>query len=196
MQRTRDLTNLIKYICEHTQGDRIDIITLLKTLHARGFGPLLAAPSIITILPTGAIPGVPALCALLIILVCAQILRGKTHPWVPQKIKDVSFSREKFLYYADKCLPYTQMVDKLIYPRMSFLVKGKSEYLVALICILQALTIIILGFIPFAALVPAFGVLLLALSLMGRDGLLFIVALLFAVASLALVPYSIATILE
>jgi hypothetical protein len=195
MQQTRDLTNLIQYMCKNTEGKKVDLVTLLETLNARGFGPLLAGPSIITIMPTGAIPGVPAFCALLIILVCAQILLGNTHPWVPKKVRNFSFSRDKFLHYAGKCTPYTQFIDKLIYPRMSFLVKGKAEYLVALICILLAISIIILGFIPFAALIPASGVLLLGLSLMGRDGLLFIIALLFAAASLALAPYGISKIL-
>ena len=195
MQHTRDLTNLIQDICENTAGDSVDMLTLLNTLKARGFGPLLAGPSLITIMPTGAIPGVPAFCAVLIIIVCTQILLRKKHPWVPKRIKSLSFNRDKFLYYAAKCMPYTQKIDKFIHPRMSFLVKGRAKYLVAITCILLAFTIIILGFIPFAALVPAIGVLLLGLSLMGRDGLLFIIALIFALASLALVPYGITKIL-
>jgi hypothetical protein len=194
MQQTRDLTNLIQDICENTEGDHVDMLTLLNTLNARGFGPLLVGPAIIIVMPTGAIPGVPAFCALLVILVCLQIVFGKKHPWVPQKIKEFSFSRKKFLYYAEKSTPYTRVIDKLIYPRMPYLVKGRAKYVVALLSISLALTIIILGFIPFAALIPACGVLLLGLSLMGRDGLLFIIALIFAAASLALVPYGLTKI--
>ncbi|MAH05810.1 MAG: hypothetical protein CL561_09650 [Alphaproteobacteria bacterium] len=195
MIKTRDLTNLIDYMCENTQSNKIDFNTLLDSLDARGFGPLLIGPSLITILPSGAIPGVPAICALFIFLMCVQILFGRKHPWVPEKIKTFSFERKTFVKYATRIKPYTEFIDRFIYPRMTFLVRGHSKYLVALLSCFLAISIIILGFIPFAAIIPAMGVFLLGLSLMARDGALFLISLFFVGVSLTLLPYGLSKLI-
>tara|TARA_B100001989_G_scaffold251684_1_gene231497 strand:- start:1172 stop:1762 length:591 start_codon:yes stop_codon:yes gene_type:complete len=189
MNNTAALTQTLEVIKDDTKGQKIDVAELVEVLNSRGFGPLLVGPAIIIILPTGAIPGMPSICALLIIFVSAQILMGRSQPWIPKSLKSFSFSREKFLEALSIAKPYAQKIDKLIYPRFKFLIQDSLKPIIAIISILLSIAIMILGFIPFAAALPASGILLLGLGLTARDGLLFAISFIICIGSLALLPY-------
>lgn len=172
------LTDTLNAISEEAGGDeQITIGDMVETLNSRGYGPLMIAPAIITILPTGAIPGVPAICASLIIFISAQMLIGRDNPWLPRRMKDFSFSRTKLSHALGKIKPHTKFVDSLVYPRLTFMTREEIKPLIALSSIFLAIGIIILGWIPFLPLLPAIGILLLGLGLSTRDGLLIITAL-------------------
>jgi len=179
------LTATLEAIRDETeQGEHINVEELMAALNSRGYGPLLIGPALITVLPTGAIPGVPAISALLIIFVSVQILFKKKQPWIPKRFKQASFSRKKFVSGLEKVKPYTQKIDSLFYPRMQFLVRHEIQPLIALLCILMSICIIILGWIPFLAMLPASGILLLGLGLSAKDGLMVSISITIMLGSL------------
>tara|TARA_R100001143_G_C3324093_1_gene116228 strand:+ start:368 stop:961 length:594 start_codon:yes stop_codon:yes gene_type:complete len=179
------LTATLEAIRDDTeQGEQINVEELMGALNSRGYGPLLIGPALITVLPTGAIPGVPAISALLIIFVSVQILFKKKQPWIPTRFKDASFSRKKFVNGLEKVKPYTKKIDSLFYPRMQFLVRHEIQPLIALLCILMSICIIILGWIPFLAMLPASGILLLGLGLSAKDGLMVSISIAIMLGSL------------
>lgn len=179
------LTSTLTAIHEETQaGEHINIGDLIEALNSRGYGPLLIAPALITLLPTGAIPGVPAVCAVLIGLISIQILMGSKQPWLPQKLKDFSFSRKRFIKTLNKIKPLTKKIDRLFHPRLEFLVRHEIQPVIAILCLLLAVSIIILGWIPFLAMIPAGAILLMGLGLSTHDGLLIAIALVFTTGSL------------
>lgn len=167
------LTAILETIRDDTeQGEQISVDELMTALNSRGYGPLLIGPAIITVLPTGAIPGVPAISALLIIFVSVQILMRHKKPWIPKRFKEASFSRKAFVSGIETVKPYTQKIDRLFYPRLQFLVRHEIQPLIAILCIIMSICIIILGWIPFQAMLPASGILLLGLGLSAKDGLM------------------------
>lgn len=168
---------------ETQQGEKISVGDLVEALNSRGYGALLIGPSLITVLPTGAIPGVPAVTAILIALVSIQILIGKKEPWIPQKLKDFSFSRKKFIGALDKIKPVTKKIDYFFYPRLEFLISHSIQPFIAFICLLLSISIIVMGWVPFLAMVPAAAILFIGLGLSARDGLLVIISLLFTIGS-------------
>lgn len=185
----RALTGTLDAIRDETAGEKISIGDLVDALNSRGYGPLLIGPSLITILPTGAIPGMPSLCALIIIFVSAQLLMGRSHPWLPARLSRISFGRAGFLHALEKARPYTRKIDRLIYPRFKFLIQDSFQPVIALLSIGLSIAIMILGFIPFMAILPASGILLLGLGLSARDGLLFALSFVVAAITLWLLPY-------
>lgn len=189
MSENLALTDTLETIKEDTEGDKISVGDIVEALNSRGYGPLLIAPALITILPTGAIPGVPDISALLIILISVQILIGRSCPWIPSRLKDLSISRDKFLNTLDKAKVYTKAIDRYIQPRLTFLTRKEVQPVIAIICILLSIAIMILGFIPFMAALPATGILLLGLGLSGKDGLLLILSLALLIASFIAIPY-------
>ncbi len=178
-----NLTEILTTLDEDFEDDTITLGEIVARFEGRGFGPLLLAPAILAILPTGAIPGVPAICALFIILVSVQLLIGKSHPWIPERLRRFSFSRKKFKAAFEKVKPWTKRFDKLLKPRLEFLTRQTATQVVALIAISLALIMIPLELIPLACAVPAFSIACFSVGLSARDGLFTLFALLAALGA-------------
>ena len=90
------LTDILVKLADEPDGSELSLVSVVETMQGRGFGPLLLAPTLMVLLPTGAIPGVPTLSALLIMLVAGQLVFGKRAPWVPGRLRQMSFERARF----------------------------------------------------------------------------------------------------
>lgn len=188
MAQKNGLYDTLAAIERETSGDKIAIKDIVAALERRGFGPLLIAPALITTLPTGAIPGIPAICALFILLIAVQIVFGARHPWLPRPVRDFSFSRKKFQNSVTRYSSYIRWVDDIFHPRFQFLTHKLAQWIIALLCVVLSVFIIILGFIPFAPLLPALAILMFGLGLSVRDGLLTFTGLVVVIAGLLFLP--------
>ena len=175
MSKKTTLTETLDTIKEETEGTKITFGEMLDILNSRGFGPLLIAPAVITILPTGAIPTIPTICAVFIILVSSQILIGRHYPWMPERLKGISFNRQTYRDVEEKIRPYTKKIDKLFKPRLQFLTGNISQSISALLCIGLAITMSLVELIPFLAALPAAAILMMGLSLSMKDGILMMI---------------------
>lgn len=182
------LTETLEAIRDHSEGETISFEDLVEALNHRGFGPLLIAPALITVLPTGAIPGIPALCALFIILIAVQIIMGRSYPWIPQRLKTISFDRDQYTKALKKAHPYTTWIDGFFHPRLQFLTNETSQKIIAFLCIGLSIGIIALGFIPFAPMLPAATILFFGLGLSVHDGLLTACGFLLMVLAILALP--------
>ena len=90
------LTDILVKLADEPDGSELSLVSVVETMQGRGFGPLLLAPTLMVLLPTGAITGVPTLSALLIMLVAGQLVFGKRAPWVPGRLRQMSFERARF----------------------------------------------------------------------------------------------------
>lgn len=186
---SKALTDTLQTIQDKSQGNEISFDEINKALEHRGFGPLLIAPALIAILPTGAIPGIPALCAIFIILISSQFALGRQHPWLPKRLKNISFSKEKYKAGFKKAKTYTEWIDQFFHPRFEFLIQRPAQRLIAILCVLLAMGIIVIGFIPFAAALPSSAILLFGLGLSVRDGLLTAIGFIFLTATIVAIPF-------
>ena len=166
------LTDVLEKIAEDTSGEKTTINDVVKALQSRGLGPLLIAPSAIAIFPTSAIPGVPTLCALTILMVSLQLAFGKTQPWLPKTLRELQLSREKLRKGVDVSTKYTKKIDKLFKPRWQWMTNPITLRLCALLAGCTALLMIPLEMVPFAAMLPAIAVALIGVALSTEDGLL------------------------
>ena len=170
----KNLTEILDQLIENTDGKSIKLKEMVNEFENQGFGPLILAPGLIAFLPTGAIPGIPAVCGLFIIIVAVQILIGRKHPWLPGKLANFSFSRDRLKKTSEKVKPWTVKIDKFVTTRFEFMTDGIFPVAIALISILLSASMIPLEAIPFAVAAPSFGVVMLGLGLSARDGLLII----------------------
>jgi hypothetical protein len=187
-RHTTNLTDALNAIKQSTNNHEITFDDIVKALNHRGFGTLLIAPSLITILPTGAIPGVPAICSLFIILIAFQIVIDRPYPWLPKRIRNISFSRQKYIEAVEKSAPYITKIDSFFHPRLEFLTGHVIQRIIALVCVFLALAIIIMGFVPFAALLPAIPILIFGLALSIHDGLLMLIGIVYTILAFTIVP--------
>jgi hypothetical protein len=177
------LSKLLRAIEEQDTDERITLASIADLLGERGFGPIILVLSVILISPIGGIPGVPDVIATAVILISGQALYGRRSVWLPRWLRQFSFSRQRFARARTFMEPFTRALDQFFRPRLSFFVNALATRGIALMCIVLALSVYVLGFIPFAAAVPAAAMIILSLGLTVRDGLLILIG--YTTAALA-----------
>ena len=178
------MTSILEKVQKQTDSEKLKVGDIVEVLEDQGFGPLLLVPAIIVILPTGAIPGVPAIAALLIIVLAGQLALGRKSPWLPRRLAEYEIDKKKFNKGVRKISYFTRKIDRLFKPRLQFLFTPIAVRIIAGVCVLLALFMIPVGFIPFAVIIPAFAIAFLALGLSARDGLLITIGMLVAAVGL------------
>jgi hypothetical protein len=177
------------------KGEKVSVEQMLQLLNNRGFGALLLLPCLIELFPTGIIPGVPSICATIIILLTVQILFGKRYPWMPPQIRNKKFDHKKINEGLDKAFPYIHWIDRKSRERFAIFSSTQGERLAALAIITLALTIYPLELIPFASSIPSFVIALFAIGFLTKDGIILSVAWILAAAAIIGIVYLLYTYL-
>ena len=169
------LSDLLDHFVDATEGkDEVAISDLLNSLNSRSHGPMLLFPAIIAISPIGMIPGMSIVTGSLIIMIAAQMMFFSDRPWIPSRLADFKFSRDKLKNGVEKTNPWVKRFEKVVTTRFEFLASGIMIYPIAIICILLAISFYPLAFVPLGVLAPGFAVTMFALGLTARDGLLIV----------------------
>jgi hypothetical protein len=149
-----------------TVGDLVD------RLERRGFGPILIALSGFLLLPTGMIPGAPAVVGLLMLLTGGQMLFGLRTPWLPGRLREIEAPTGLMNAAVRRTRPMVHRLRWLVAARLSPLVENAvMARAIALGVMCAGLIVIPFGFIPFLPFVVSLPVLCFGVGLAARDGL-------------------------
>ena len=185
------LSDILCQIKQLDSGDSVSLGDVVGQFAGRGFGPILLAPALIALLPTGAIPGVPTACGIVICLVAAQMLFGRESPWLPSWLKMREITRSKVESTTERLLPVTRRIDRLIHPRLQWLSQSPWNKGVAFCCALVGLSMIPLEVVPMAAGLPAGAIVIASVGLSARDGVFTLAGLLLILLSVGLALLSV-----
>lgn len=181
------LSGVLDQLRRSTEGrDSVDVRRVVDIFAARLIGPMLIIPALLLISPIGAVPFLPAVLAIFILLVAGQTVVTSGKPWIPRWLAKCSLPRERLVGGLDKLKSVTRWVDKLIKPRASALVEGPMERVLAVTACVLALLVFPLAPIPFAVQLPAWGLVMIGLSLIARDGALAAIGLALACGAVGL----------
>lgn len=182
MAEAINLTGVLDILDKKADDDRITIGSMVEAIGNRGYGPLILAAALIELLPTGGIPGIPTMVALLVILFAGQMVAGRQTPWIPEKLRTKGVAREKFEKAREKIKPVTTRIDRVLKPRISSLTTPAAARLVGITCILLAMTMPPMEVVPFLSYIPAAAIALFAVGLCAKDGLVILFGFIVAVA--------------
>lgn len=184
----KTLTGLLEHFVDATEGqDEVKIVDLLDSLSSRSHGPMLLFPSVIAISPIGMIPGMSFITGTLIILIAAQMMIFAGRPWIPQRLENFQFSREKLTQGVDKTKPWVRWFETAVHQRLDYLASGVMIYPIAIVSILLALSFYPLALVPFGVMAPGFAIAMFALGLTARDGLLILLGLAMTALAIGLI---------
>lgn len=183
--RSSSLSTILKQL--RTAGDtwKPSVGEMVNTFGSHGFGPLILIPALILILPTGAIPGMPVICGLLIILITAQIIAGHEHPWIPRWLRRITLKKKTMTKGLDLLEPVAKTIDRHTGPRLLWLISASSKRIAAALCLLLAISVMLIGFIPYAMLLPSLAIAFFGLGFSVNDGLLIAIGFLITAAAVA-----------
>ncbi len=174
---TSDLQDLLDHIQEKAEAqDTMPLGDLLDAVGRRSYGPLLLLVGLIAVSPLSGIPGVPSTIGVLVALISVQLLLRKEGFWLPRWITRRKLPRNKLLKALRWLRPPARAIDRVVRPRWVPLTGGVATYAVAALCLLIALTMPPLELLPFAATLAGAALAVFGLALVGRDGVLVVVA--------------------
>lgn len=169
--------------------DSIDgkTVTLRRLLELVGEHGLLFICALLTIpfLIPVSIPGVSTVFGAAIILISIGIT-ANTVPWLPRQIMDRELDAEKLAGILRRGADVVRRLEAYIRPRMQRLTgSGFAARVNGLALIFSAMLLMApLGLIPFSNSLPAYAILLLAVGMSQRDGLLVIAGYAMILATL------------
>jgi hypothetical protein len=179
--RPRRTSQLLRdFVTSHPEP-RISLGALRDTLGDRGFGVLLFIFALPNLVPVN-IPLLSAVLGLPLVLLAAQLTYGRHKPWFPHWLTERSFPRDGFANIVLRSLPYLERTERLLRPRLTFLLSWTGERLIGLAILILALVLALP--IPFANWLPACAIAIIGLAIVEKDGLAVLAGLAVGVASL------------
>lgn len=165
------LAGLFDEVLASADGDEVSFGEAVATFRRQAYGPLLLVPSLFALLPIiGAIPGMSVVTATLIILIAAQMLIGRRHPWLPARLRNISMQRHRLEKAVERARPYLDAMDRWTRPRLLFLSEYPFYLLIPIVCIGLALLMYPLALVPWGVTLPALALTILSVGLTIRDG--------------------------
>lgn len=165
------LAGLFDEVLANARGSEVSFGEAVATFRQQAYGPLLLVPSIIALTPIiGAIPGISVLTATLIILIAAQMIVGRSHPWLPERLRNLSLDRDRLKQAIRTMRPYLDAMDRWTRPRLLILTEPPLYLLIPVVCILLALLMYPLALVPWGVTLPALALTVLSVGLTIRDG--------------------------
>lgn len=175
-------------------GEVVRIEALLEAMGRRSFGPMLLVPGLLVLSPISGIPGVPTLSGAIVFLIAVQLLFGRKYFWLPGWILNRGISYSLFKRSLAVMRPIARVVDKVLRQRLVWIAESAGVHVVAAACVLVAVTMPPLELVPFAATAAGVAITAFGLALIGRDGVLGIIALFFCATCFMLVGKAIAAL--
>ena len=157
---------------EHVSNINPDSMTLgslVAALHEGGFGLILIMLAAPLALPIPAL-GIAQIMALPILWTSIQLFLGRETLWLPKRWANKSVNHQSLVGVIGKMQPWLHRLEYFIKPRLEFLSSHNGKKFIGFVCILCAISIAIP--VPFSNTIPAMGVVLMAIGLLERDGIL------------------------
>ncbi len=182
--RITSLGEFLDRLEQASQGDDpVALETLVEATGRRSFAPLLLLAGLIAVSPLSGIPGMPTSVALIVLVVAGQLVLGRKHFWLPEFLLHRTVSKRTLVKALAFLRRPATWVDRLLRPRLSILTHGVGVYVIALICVVIAITMPPMEPLPFTASTAGAALSAYALAIIAEDGLVALVAMGFTLLS-------------
>ena len=155
------LTALLAAIRPKADEEWLTLGEILSRIGQRSFAASLLVIALLMVSPLSAIPFLPSLVAVVILLIAGQAILGRHHLWLPRILMQRSVSAEKL----------ARAVDWLARPAAWIDAHWPMSSLAYMVIIAVALTWPPLSFVPFSTTLSAVGMAMLAAGQTLRDGI-------------------------
>lgn len=151
---------------------------MVANLRERSFGIVMLLIAIV-----GLVPGLSPVVGIMLAIPAVQMVLGRREPALPLRLASRKFSKAKVERLLHRVIPVLRCLEQIVRPRWERLFE-KAERIVGVMMLLLGGTL--LAPVPLSNIVPALVIMLLAFSLLEKDGVLLVIALTAALVSLAI----------
>lgn len=124
-------------------------------------------------------PGFTTLFGLPLVILSIQMILGFHRVKLPSRVENLQISNSTLIMVTNKAIPLLRRIEKYLKPRFEFASSKYCEQFIGFISLICAIAIAIP--LPFTNSIPAWGITVMSLGLLGRDGLVIIVGFIISV---------------
>lgn len=169
---------IIRDLMKNAPEERVTLEWLLGNLGERSFGILLLFLGMI-----GLLPGAGTFTGLLLFIPAAQMVLGRNSPVLPDFVGKRRLPRTAIAWLLRRVAPSLAWIERFTFPRWQTPFRSTRRVIGFMVMLLAAT---VLSPIPFASIIPNLAIMLLALGLLEKDGVLLALALVLGSGSLVI----------
>ena len=175
------ISDRLDHLAEQAQGQTATLGWVLDQLHERAFGLFLLVLALPCCIPF--LYGIPQVVSLPLMFVSVQILLGRRVPWLPAKLAARTVSSGDLHSLAQRAGPWLRRIEAVSRPRLSALSRAPLDRLVGVALVVFSASIMVP--LPGTNTVPGIAVVVVAMGLLQRDGILVILGTILGTAWIA-----------
>ncbi len=186
------ISDRLDALAAEAEGDTVTLDWVLGQLHERAFGLFLLILALPCCIPF--LYGIPQVVSLPLMFVSAQILAGRRVPWLPGNLGLREVQTDGLESLARRARPWLHRVEAVSKPRLGALTRKPMDQLIGAALVLFSASILIP--LPGTNTVPGIAVVIVAMGLLQRDGILVILGSLLGTAWIASLVFAGATLVS
>ncbi|MCR9274572.1 MULTISPECIES: exopolysaccharide biosynthesis protein [Mameliella] len=172
------ISDRLDALAAEAQGDSVSLDWVLGQLHERAFGLFLLILALPCCIPF--LYGIPQVVALPLMFVSVQILLGRQVPWLPGKLGKRTVTTSGLESLARRAGPWLRRIEAVSRPRLGALTRPPLDRIIGIA--LVAFSASILVPLPGTNTVPGIAVVVIAMGLLQRDGVLVVIGTIIGTA--------------
>lgn len=184
------ISDRLDQLAAEAGSDTVSLDWVLAQLNERAFGLFLLILALPCCIPF--LYGIPQIVALPLMFVSAQILLGRRVPWLPARLGARQMSASSLTGLAERAGPWLRRIEAVSRPRLTALTHPPLDRVLGLALVLFSASILVP--LPGTNTVPGFAVVLVAMGLLQRDGVLVLVGSLIGTAWIGTLVFAGATL--
>ena len=173
---TGTLQQLVERLDNAASAERVDVEGMMQAVGRSSFGALLLLGGLVTLSPLDIIPGIPTLVAVAVLTICAQLLAGRQHFWLPGWVLRRGISRERYRKALSWLRKPARFGDRLVRPRLKVLTTDAAVKVIAVGAMAVAVAMPFMEVVPFSANLAGIALTAFGLAVIAHDGLLALIA--------------------
>jgi hypothetical protein len=164
------IASVLRQIGAHSTEERLTLGEILASLDHRAYGFVLLLLAAANFTPGPSMPGFSALFGMPAMAVAVQMILGRSRPWLPARLARIGMPRSRFTKAVAKALPTIARLDRVLRPRLTWLVNLTGHRWTGLAALVQGLLLCLP--LPLYPMAPAASLVLMSLGMIARDGLM------------------------
>ena len=176
-------SQLLQELIDGQKGvEKVSLGEINDHLSERGFAVLMILFAFPMAIPLPYPPGFTTVLGLPLLLFSVQMLLGMRKALLPAWLAKKTIKISHLSYAIDKSKKYFIKIEKLLRPRLSYFSSASGEKIIGLMAMLCSICIALP--IMFGNAVPSAGILIMALGLLSKDGLVIIIGIITSIIGL------------
>ena len=163
-------------------SESISLGEINEHLSERGFALLMILFSFPMAIPLPYPPGFTTVLGLPLLFFSIQMLMGMDKPSLPSWVAKKNIKTSHLVFAVEKSAKYFIKLERLLKPRLAYFSSIHGEKLIGFMSMLCAICIALP--IMFGNAVPSAGIFIMALGLLGKDGLVIIIGIITSIIGL------------